>query len=154
MYPMRSRTACLALMIALLWPAVSGAQERIGADGGKLLLTAGFSDVEGAGGGGLVPWALITGYGSSQSWGANAHYTDIRLREFDLRTAGVAAGITDRLELSATRHELEVTGTALEGLELSQDILGIKVRLAGDAVYGQESWLPQIALGAEFKRHG
>jgi hypothetical protein len=143
-----------ALCVLLLLPLAAQAQQRIGADGGKLLLTAGFSDVEGAGGGGLVPWALITGYGSNQSWGANAHYTHIRLREFDLRTAGVAAGITDRLELSATRHELEVTGTALEGLALSQDIFGIKVRLAGDAVYGQESRLPQIALGAEFKRHG
>src|SRR5688572_13314221 len=143
-----------ALCGLLLLPLAAQAQQRIGADGGKLLLTAGFSDVEGAGGGGLVPWALITGYGSNQSWGANAHYTDIRLREFDLRTAGVAAGITDRLELSVTRHELDVTGASLEGLELSQDIFGIKVRLAGDAVYGQESWLPQIALGAEFKRHG
>ena len=143
-----------ALCALLLLPVAAFSQQRIGADSGKLLLTAGFSDVEGAGGGGLVPWALITGYGSNQSWGANAHYTDIRLREFELRTAGVAAGITDRLELSATRHELGVTGTALEGLELSQDIFGIKVRVAGDAVYGQESWLPQIALGAEFKRHG
>jgi len=28
------------------------------------------------------------------------------------------------------------------------------VKLAGDAIYGQNSWLPQLALGAEFKRHG
>ena len=123
-------------------------------DRGKLLLTAGFSDVEGAGGGGLVPWALITGYGTEQSYGVNAHMTDVRLREFDLRTYGVGIGIADRVELSATRHELDVTGTALEGLEVSQDIFGVKVRLAGDAVYGQDTWLPQIALGAEIKRHG
>lgn len=149
-------TSCrihVALCALLLLPCAAHAQQRIGADGGKLLLTAGFSDVEGAGGGGLVPWALITGYGTNQSWGANAHYTDVRLREFDLRTAGLAAGIGDRLEFSATRHELRVTGTALEGLKLSQDIFGIKARLVGDAVYGQDSWLPQIALGAEFKRH-
>jgi Protein of unknown function (DUF3034) len=143
-----------ALYALLLLPVCAHAQQRIGADGGKLLLTAGFNDVEGAGGGGLVPWALISGYGSNQSWGANAHYTDIRLRDFELRTAGIAAGVLDKVELSATRHELAVTGTALEGLELSQDIVGVKVRIAGDAVYGQESWLPQIALGAEFKRHG
>ena len=144
----------LALAALMLVPVMARTQERIGADGGKLLLTAGFNDIEGAGGGGLVPWALITGYGTNQSWGANAHYTDIRLSDFDLRTAGVAVGFGDRLELSATRQEFEVTGTALEGLELSQHILGLKVRIAGDAVYGQESWLPQLALGAEFKRHG
>ena len=49
-----------ALLAVLLLPAMVHAQARIGADGGKLLLTAGFNDVEGAGGGGLVPWALIS----------------------------------------------------------------------------------------------
>ena len=32
--------------------------------GGKLLLTGGVTQIEGAGGGGLTPWALIGGYGS------------------------------------------------------------------------------------------
>jgi hypothetical protein len=123
-------------------------------DRGKLLLTAGFSDAEGAGGGGLVPWATITGYGSNISYGANAHITDITLRDFDLRTYGVGIGIADRVELSAAKHELDVTGTALAGVKVEQDIFGVKVRLAGDAVYGQDTWLPQLALGAEFKRHG
>lgn len=123
-------------------------------DRGKLLLTAGFSDVEGAGGAGLVPWATITGYGTTISYGANAHYTDVRLREFDLRSIGAAVGLWDRVELSYAKHDLDVTGTALEGLEVSQDIFGVKVRLAGDAIYGQNTWLPQIALGAEFKKHG
>lgn len=123
-------------------------------DLGKLPLTGGFSDVDGAGGGGLVPWALITGHGTEDSYGFNGHITDVQLREFDLRTYGVGIGIADRVELSATRHELDVTGTALRGVEVSQDVFGVKVRLAGDAVYGQDSWLPQIALGAQFKRHG
>jgi hypothetical protein len=123
-------------------------------DRGKLLLTAGFSDAEGAGGGGLVPWATITGYGTDISWGANAHVTDISLKDFDLRTYGLGVGIADRVELSFAKHELEVTGTALEGVRVDQDIFGLKVRVAGDAVYHQNSWMPQLALGAEFKRHG
>ncbi len=122
-------------------------------DRGKLLLTGGFSDVDGAGGGGLVPWALITGYGTEDSYGFNGHYTQVNLREFELRTYGVGIGIADRVEISAARHDFEVTGAALEGLEVSQDIFGLKVRVAGDAVYGQDTWLPQLALGAEFKRH-
>ena len=148
---MRTTTACLTLIIALALPALAGAQERIGADKGKLLLTAGFSDVEGAGGGGLVPWAVITGYGTNHSWGANAHYTDVRLRSSTCRPSASQWASLDRFELSATRHKLDVTGTALEGVEVSQDIFGLKVRLAGDAVYGQDSWLPQIAIGAEIK---
>jgi hypothetical protein len=142
------------MFLLLALPALSQAQERIGADRGKLLLTAGFSDVEGVGGGGLVPWAVITGYGTDISWGANAHYTDVRLKDFDLETIGVAVGLFDRVEISAAQHKLDVTGTALEGVEVSQDIFGVKVRLAGDAIYGQNTWLPQIAIGAEFKRHG
>ena len=148
------KTISFTLAALVLVPVLAQAQERIGADGGKLLLTAGFNDVEGAGGGGLVPWALITGYGTNQSWGANAHYTDVRLREFDLRTAGVAVGAFDRIELSVARQELDVTDNLLEGVQVSQDVVGLKVRVAGDAVYGQDSWLPQIAVGAELKRHG
>jgi hypothetical protein len=46
-------------------------------DGGKLLATGGVSQLEGAGGGGLAPWALITGYGTDAGIGGNAHYTAV-----------------------------------------------------------------------------
>ncbi len=71
-------------------------------DGGKLPLTAGFTDIDGAGGGGLVPWALITGYGSADSWGANAHYTAVPLRDFRLGSYGIAVGGLDRFEASVS----------------------------------------------------
>jgi hypothetical protein len=124
-----------------------------GADEGKFLLTAGFSQLEGAGGGGLVPLALISGYGSSDSWGANAHFTNIQLKDFQLRTYGAAAGALDRFEVSYTRHEFDVTGTALDGLGTAQDIVGVKVRLWGNAVYQQDSWVPQLAVGAEYQKN-
>jgi len=122
-------------------------------DQGKLLLTAGFSDLEGAGGGGLVPLAFITGYGSSDSWGANAHFTNIDTADYHIYTYGVSAGLFDRVELSYTRQNLAITGTALDGLKTAQDVLGVKVKLLGDAVYYQGSWLPQISLGAEYKHN-
>ena len=62
-------------------------------DQGKLLLTAGFNDADGTGGGGLVPFALITGYGSKDSYGVNAHYTYAPLRDFHLKTYGVGVGL-------------------------------------------------------------
>lgn len=37
--------------------------------GGRLLLTGGVSTIEGAGGGGIVPWALIGGYGTRNELG-------------------------------------------------------------------------------------
>jgi len=122
-------------------------------DSGKLPLTAGFNDVDGAGGAGLVPWALITGYGTANSWGANAHYTAIQLRDFRLRSYGVAVGALDRIEVSATRDQFDVTGTALNGLSVAQHIYGLKVRVFGDAVYDQDSWVPQTAVGVEYKKN-
>ncbi len=130
------------------------ADDFLGADQGKILLTAGFSDYEGAGGGGLVPLAFITGYGSSDSWGANAHYTRILLKDIRVDTDGVAVGFRDRVELSYVHHELEFSDGALNGLGVSDEVFGIKVKLFGDAVYNQDSWIPQVAVGAQYKEHG
>ena len=71
-------TACVLSSVAQ--QAVADT-ELIGADQGKLHLTAGFNDVEGAGGAGLVPLSFITGYGSSDSWGGNAHVTTVHLND-------------------------------------------------------------------------
>jgi hypothetical protein len=69
-------------------------------DSGKLLATGGVSQVEGAGGGGLANWAMITGYGSRDGAGANVHYTVVPLTNYSLQSAGIAVGLFDRLELS------------------------------------------------------
>jgi len=145
--------ACLAMLGAANAATVEPAPPRNFAipDQGKLLLTAGFNDADGAGGGGLVPFALITGYESKDSWGANAHYTFAPLRDFDLKTYGLGVGLLDRLEATYTRQEFEATATALDGVKVSQDIFGVKVKLLGDAVYEQDSWIPQLAVGAQFK---
>lgn len=132
-----------------LWAA-----NPFGADEGKFLLTGGFSDVDGSGGGGLVPLAFISGYGSNRSWGANAHYTDIRLRDLDLRAYGVSVGLFDRVELGFTRQNLDVTGTALDGLGVTQNNYIAKVKLLGNAVYLQDAWLPQVSVGVEYKQNG
>jgi hypothetical protein len=145
--------ATVAVAVGWMNPQEAGAENLFGADEGKLPLTAGFSDLEGSGGGGLVPLAVISGYGSSTSWGANAHFTNIQLRDLHLYTYGVAAGLFDRVELSYTRQQLDVTGTALDGLGVKQDVYGLKVKLFGDAIYDQDSWLPQVALGAQYKHN-
>src|ERR1700733_4954145 len=139
--------AC-TLTALLLGGQAATADNLFGSDEGKFLLTAGFNDLDGAGGGGLVPLAFISGYGSRDSWGANAHFTNIQLKDFQLLAFGVAVGALDRVEVSYTRHEFDLTGTALDGLGVTQDIVGVKVKLLGNAVYGQDSWLPQLAVGA------
>ena len=142
------------LTLAILMASSAGsaaAQSQASPDMGKLLATGGVSQVEGAGGGGIVPWALITGYGTRDSWGANAHYTYISTQDYKLDTYGVAVGLADRVELSVASQSFKGSLAPLDNLILKQDILGIKVKLTGDAVYEQDSWLPQIAVGAMYK---
>jgi hypothetical protein len=127
------------------------------ADSARLLATGGVSQVEGAGGGGLVPWALITGYGSRDAIGASAHDTQIFLTNYNLNSVGAAVGLYDRVELSFDHlwFDTRSTGRALglgAGYTFEETVLGAKVRLVGDAVYDQDSWLPQLALGMQYKR--
>lgn len=124
--------------------------------GGKLLLTGGVSSIEGAGGGGLATWAVTTGYGAGDGIGANVHATWVDLPDYEFRSAGVAIGLWDRVELSAARQEFDTqdTGALLglgSGFTFTQDVYGLKVRVLGDAVYGQDTWMPQIAVGVQYK---
>ncbi|MBI1394747.1 MAG: DUF3034 family protein [Betaproteobacteria bacterium] len=121
--------------------------------GSRLAATGGVSQLEGSGGGGLTPWALITGYGDRDEIGVTAFYTRTDPSDFTLRAAGVALGIHDRLELSFARQRLGL-GTTVPGQTISQDIVGLKVRVTGDAVFDQDRWWPQIAIGAQFKHNG
>jgi DUF3034 family protein len=125
-------------------------------DSGKLLATGGVSNVEGAGGGGLATWALISGYGTNDGVGVDAHYTYIGLSDYNLQTMGVAVGIMDRVELSYawSAFDTQATGAALglgKGFTFHQNIAGLKVKLFGDAVYDQDAWWPQLAAGAQYK---
>lgn len=126
--------------------------------GGKLLLTGGVSQVEGAAGGGLVPWAVIGGYGAAGQWGANVHATRVKTGAFALDTYGVTVGVNDRLELSLAHQSFDTraAGAALglgAGFKFEQDIAGAKLRLLGDAVLDSDSWMPQVSAGVQAKRN-
>ena len=107
----RFLTATLGFLCSL--PAFAQA----GPDLGKLTATGGVSQLEGAGGGGLSPWALITGYGSRDSWGGNAHLTSVRTQDYALDSAGLAVGIHDRVEFSLARQQFRGSLAPLDQLE-------------------------------------
>lgn len=152
---------CLAALLvfgaALNANAVDGAAPPSWSpESGKLLATGGVSQIEGAGGGGLVPWALITGYGTKNAIGGNAHYTYVHTPGFDLHTTGVAVGLYDRVEVSLARQwfDTRAIGGKLglgKNYTIAQSIAGAKVRLFGDAVYDQDTWLPQVSVGMLYK---
>lgn len=125
---------------------------------GKLLLTGGVTQLEGAAGGGLTPWAVIGGYGTRDEIGANAFYTRVNVGDYHLDDAGVLIGFYDRVELSYAqqRFDTEQVGAALglgAGFTFKQDIIGVKVRVAGDAVLDSDSLMPQIAVGVQYKKN-
>lgn len=150
---MRKHFIASAIWLLIAGASSARAEGFSGADQGKLLLTAGFSTLEGAGGGALTPFAFIAGYGSEDSWGANFFGSDVQLRDVELRSFGAAVGALDRVEVSFARQQLDVHNGALDGLGVSVDVAGVKVRVFGNAVYGQDSWAPQVAVGAQYKRH-
>jgi hypothetical protein len=157
------RLPCAVAIVAL----ISGAADAIAAadgvndsidrfDSGKLLATAGVNELEGAGGGGLVPWALITGYGTSQAIGADAHFTHVALPDYTIDSEGAAVGMFDRAELSYARLALDTgsTGGRLglgNGFTFDEHVFGAKLRLFGDAIYDQDRMLPQVAVGVFYK---
>jgi hypothetical protein len=161
------RTAFLAISLALAaaTPAAAddaqpGMLETGGAlfDDGKLLATGGVSNLEGAGGGGLATWALTSGYGTRDGVGLDAHFTYIGLGSYSLWTEGAAVGLFDRVELSYARQtfDTEDVGAALglgKGFKIDQDVWDAKVKLWGDAVYDQDTLMPQIAIGADYKHN-
>ncbi len=122
---------------------------------GKLLLTSGVSSIDGAAGGGLTPWAVTGGYATDGSVGVSSFFTRTVVQDYALNVYGVAVGWGDRLEASVARQVFS-TGNSIAplgfpGLKLKQTILGLKLRVAGDAVLDSDNLLPQIALGIEHK---
>ena len=148
----------LAIALALAAAAAPTCAQETPNTGGKLLLTAGVSQVEGAAGGGLTPWAVIGGYGTDGQFGGSAFLTRVDVGDYHLDTVGALVGLHDRVELSIARQrfDTEKVGGLLglgDGFTLQQDIVGIKVRVAGDAVLDSDRAMPQIAIGAQYKRN-
>lgn len=135
---------CGALVIGAV-PAAHGAS-------GRLLATGGVTEFEGSGGGGLTPWALITGLGTNAQVGASADCTYIKPQHFALTSCGAALGIDNRLEISYAHQTFNLDDVA-PGKSIEQNVFGAKVRLLGDAVIDQDRWWPQIAAGLQYKRN-
>lgn len=154
------RFACLTVPL-LLWAVAAQAQTAaaptpeprpaLSPGNGKLLLTGGVSSIDGAAGGGLTPWAVTASYATEGEIGGTAFITRTKTQDYALNVYGAAVGFSDRFELSLARQEFNAS-VVVPDTTLKLDIVGIKARLAGDAVLDADTLMPQIAVGAEFKR--
>lgn len=116
------------------------------AEGSRVVATGGGTTIEGSAGGGIVPWAVINGYGSSDEWSATAMATGVYVDDFTLKVIGASLSFDNRFELSVARQTFDLDTM---GGELGQDIFGVKYKLAGELLY---TAMPQITLGAQYKR--
>lgn len=121
--------------------------------GERLLATGGVMQIEGSAGGGLTPWALIAGYGTREEIGASTFYTHARTQGgFEMDLAGVAVGFDNRIEISFSQQRFGL-GDTVPGEHIRMNTLGAKVRLFGDAVFDQDTWVPQVAAGVQIKHN-
>jgi Protein of unknown function (DUF3034) len=125
---------------ALLTCAISHAQ----ADG-KLLGTGGIANIDGAAGSGITTWAVIGGYGERDQHSVSTSLSTLVVDDYELYSGVINAGFANRVELSLAKQRFELP----DNLSLQQTIIGMKLRLAGDLIYGR---LPQISLGAQHRR--
>lgn len=117
------------------------------ASGGGLLGTGGASSIEGSGGGGIIPWAVLNGYAEDDEVTFTGALSLVHLDDFDLRVLGASVNFRNRLELSVADQRLQLSTL---GGEIRQRVLGAKLRVAGDLIYGS---VPQVALGVQYKRN-
>lgn len=143
-----------AALLALA--AAGGHAQGLTHGSGKLLLTGGVSSIDGAAGGGLTPWAVTGSYATAGEFGGTAFATRVRTQDYGLTTYGAALALHDRLEVSLAQQDFDagdnLAPLGLTGLHLKLDIVGVKWRVAGDAVLEADTWMPQIAVGALHKK--
>lgn len=144
------KVRCGTLLWLLLFALATG--NALAGDG-RLLATGGATQIEGAAGGGLVPWAVLAGYGTRDQNGATAFYTRVDTGDYRLEVLGAAWTFRNRLELSVARQRFDL-GTLQRQLELpwdalEQNVLAAKLRVTGNLVYSR--W-PQISLGMQYKQ--
>lgn len=142
------KVAIRVVLLLTVMPALAYAGD------GRLLATGGLTQVEGSAGGGIVPWAVLSGYATEDQNGGTAYLTYVSTGDYSLWAAGAAYTLRNRVEFSAAEQRLHLGTLAeklnLPGAELREQTFGVKVKLIGDAVYTVE---PQISAGVQYKKN-
>ena len=134
------KKVCMVSLLAL------GLGQAANAADGKLIGTAGLMQVEGSGGGGIVPWATLAGYDSRDDISVSAVATQVNVNDYQLNMIGAAVSFYDRLEVSMAHQKFDLTTL---GSDIKQNVFGLKYRFYGDVVFSD--W-PQVSVGIQHKR--
>lgn len=120
----------------------------------RLLATGAAATVEGASGGGIVPMAVLSGYGTREEQGGTLFGSLVQTDDYALSVIGGSWSWNNRVEVSLARqrlaHQPLSERLGVQPASIEQRILGAKVRLVGDLIY--TPW-PQISLGVQHKQN-
>lgn len=143
---MKYRASCIAVICLVI------AQPATADIGSRLWATGGVTSIEGSAGGGLSPWALLSGYASDEEWGGTVTLSRLTTDDYSLDITGAGMTWNNRIELTFARQtlDLDTLGASLGEDELVQDTLGLKTRLFGDALY--HPW-GQWSAGLQYKQN-
>ena len=123
-------------------------------DRSRLLATGGASTIEGSAGGGIVPMAVLSGYGAREEQGGIVFASHVHVADYSLSVAGASWSWYNRIELSLAEQRLSHRSLSdllgVDDTSIRQTVLGAKVRLAGDLIYTP---MPQISLGVQYKKN-
>ena len=114
--------------------------------GDKLIGTAAVNHIEGSAGGGLIPYAVLSGYATNTQTGAAVFASQARVDDFSLNAIGFAYTWHDRLELSYSDMTFDIDAASLD---IPMTVIGAKVRLFGDIVYNP---MGQWSAGLQYKK--
>ena len=153
MAPKSSRWRILPLWLSLAASLVCHSP-AVASENGRLLATGGAVPLDGAAGGGIVPWAMLSGYSTNTEHGFTAAVTAVSSDDYELRSFAASWNFRNRVEVSAATQSFDIGvlsgALGFDPGELEQDIVGVKLRLSGDVVYSRA---PQVSVGLLSKRN-
>jgi len=162
--------ACaLGAMAPLTANAAIGAASLFGQ--GRILGTGAVTAIDGAAGGGINPWAVISGYGTNQQIGATAFYSHVLLNNYNLNAYGASVGLFNRVEISFARQgfslgntgqvlDNKILGTAAPGVSFpygtttTAGLAADKAFAGGPAFFGSNYDLNQDIVGLKVRLFG
>ncbi len=157
-------TACALGLSPLAASAAIGQASLFGM--GRIIGTGAVTAVNGAAGGGINPWAVISGYGTNQQIGATAFYSHVLLNNYNLDAYGASVGLFNRIEISYARQSFSLgnTGDTLDhrilsivsgsSVPLGTSTTSAALGLSGPAFFGSNYQLNQDIIGLKVRLFG
>jgi hypothetical protein len=125
----------------------------VAAQRSRLIAPGGASSIEGSAGGGIVPMAVLAGYGAAEESGGAAFASTVKTPDYQLDVLGASWSWRNRIEVSVAEqtltHNTLSAALGVNDTRIRQTVAGVKVRLGGNLLYTR---MPQISIGAQYKK--